>query len=196
MATRETASPGAIPLGLHVVAGPFDLAIPAGWHTRQGLANPSGNFALVYLGPDALPSACRQLASGSGVCGPWPLFQLGPDGIVVAVRLHGMPGSQPPPGGDPVTIAGLPGRRIIGAPDQACIGIGGSQSIDVVLPSVPETSGWMSIDACVAGGGMAAADEAFDAILASATIAPEPSPSESELKPLQMEVASLSTGLS
>jgi len=43
---------------------------------------------------------------------------------------------------------------------------------------------------------MAAADEVFDAILASATIAPEPSPSESELKPLQMEVASLSTGLS
>lgn len=174
--------------GPHVVAGPLDLTTPAGWHTRRGLPNPGGNFAFVYLSPASLPSDCRGTAFG-GVCSSWPRMTLDPGGIVVAVRFNGMPGSRAPAGGDPTMVAGLPARRSSGSANQACAAIGGSQSITVVLPSVPDASGWMAIDGCIAGPDVATADEELDAILASVTIEPEPSPSEARLERRERGVA-------
>jgi hypothetical protein len=174
----------------HVDADPLSLEIPAGWHARRGLANPSGVFAIVYLSPAPIPSDCQATIDGGGVCHSWPLFQLDPGGLVARVMLHGMPRLQPPAGGTPITVAGMPARRISGSADEACRAIGGSQSITIVLPSVPDTYAWMSIDACVAGGDpmgaeQAAADDTFDAIVASATLAPAaPSPSEGIAGPL------------
>jgi len=178
-----SAASAAAPAGAtqHVDAGLLALEGPAGWHVRRGLPNPGGNFAFAYVSPAPIPSDCRE-TSGGGVCQSWPFFRLDPGGIVVAVRLYGRPGSRSPVGGNPITVAGLPDRRISGSADAACRGIGGSQSIDVELPSVPDTSGWSSIDACVAGGDsmgvdLVAADNAFDAIVASATLAgPDTSP--------------------
>ena len=106
----------------HVVAGPVGLDVPASWHVRPGLPNPSGNVAFVYLSPYEVPSECQDTSQG-GVCHAWPLVQLPLGGIVVAVRLHGMPGSRPPADGEPMRSGvvqpaafvvgrqGMPGHR-------------------------------------------------------------------------------------
>ncbi len=152
----------------HMVADPIGLDVPAAWNVRHVPPNPSGNVTLAYLGPAELPSNCQETDQG-GVCGPWPITRLAPGGIVVAIRLNGMPGSEPPAGGDQITVGGLSARRISGSADEACQAIGGSELIDVVLPVVPGTDGWMALDACLAGGDVAAAAAAFTAILESVT---------------------------
>jgi hypothetical protein len=172
MTTATTSEPGQ-----HVGAGPLDVEIPAGWHTRRGLPNPGGDFALLYMSPVSMPSPCRATGSGEGVCTPWPIFRLAKGEIVAAVRLHAMPGSRPPPGGTPTTVAGLPARRISGPSDEACSAIGGSQSIAIVLPALPGTHAWMSIDACLAVPDPAAADDEFASIVALTRIADGPPPS-------------------
>jgi hypothetical protein len=153
----------------HVAAGPVGLDAPANWHVRPGSLNPSGNVTFVYLSIAELPSDCQDTPQG-GVCYPWPVVQLAPGGIVVAVRLHGMPGSQPPAGGDPLTVGGHPARRLNGSADEACRAIGGSVLTEIVLPASPGRTGWMSLDACLAEGDVSAADAAFSAILASVTM--------------------------
>jgi hypothetical protein len=165
----------------HVAAGPIGLDVPAEWHVRPGLLNPGGNVTFSYASPLDLPSECEQ-TSGGGVCHPWPIVTLGPGGMVVAVRLGGMPGSQPPTGGQPITVAGLPARRIVGSADAGCRAIGGAQSIAVVVPAVPGTTGWLALDACLAGPDSEAGDAALGAITASVTIAGDgatPSPAGS-----------------
>ena len=99
----------------HVVAGPVGLDVPASWHVRPGLPNPSGNVAFVYLSPYEVPSECQDTSQG-GVCHAWPLVQLPLGGIVVAVRLHGMPGSRPPTDGEPIAVGGRRADRIRGRP--------------------------------------------------------------------------------
>jgi hypothetical protein len=134
------------------------------------LLNPSGNVTFAYLSPLELPSECQETAQG-GVCHPWPVVALVPGGIVVAVRQGGMPGSAAPGGGHPITVGGLPARRIVGSANEGCQAIGGTESITVVLPAVPGTTGWIALDACLAGPNTDAADAAFAAIVASVTIA-------------------------
>lgn len=159
----------------HVSAGPIALDAPAGWHVREGVVNPSGNVTFAYLSPGDLPSECEDTGQGE-VCHPWPISESVPGGIVVAVRLYGMPGSAPPSGGDPITVAGRPARRISGPADEACRAIGGSELIRVVVPAVPGTAGWVAFDACLAGAD-AAAEGAFGSIVASTMIvATSPSP--------------------
>ena len=153
-----------------MVAGPIGFDVPADWHVRPGLPNPSGNVSFSYASPVDLPSDCVDTSQG-GVCYPWPILTLGPGGMVVAVRLGGMPGSQAPSGGQPITVAGLSARRISGSPDEGCQAIGGTGSIKVVLPDVPGTMGWLALDACLGGPDTAAAETAFAAIVASVTIA-------------------------
>ena len=154
----------------HVIAGPLGLDAPVSWHVRSALPNPSGNVSFAYLSPQALSGDCEISAQG-GVCHPWPVVQLDPGGIVVAVRLHGLPGSQPPPGPEPITVAGRPATRISGSADEGCRAIGGPAATDIVLPSVDGASGWVSLDACLAGPDEASADAAFSAIVESVTIA-------------------------
>ncbi len=153
-----------------ITAGPVRLAAPAGWHVQPGSLNPSGNVTLAYLSPLELPSECQVTAQG-GVCHAWPALTLGAGAIVVAVRQHGMPGAQAPAGGDLVTVGGLPARRISGSADEECRAIGGTESIAVVLPAVPETTGWIALDACIAGPGAGSAAAAFAAIVASVMVA-------------------------
>lgn len=154
----------------HVVAGPVSLDAPTSWHVRPGLLNPSGNVTSMYLSPLALPSECQDTAQGD-VCHPWPVMQLVPGRLVVAVRENGMPNSRPPTGGKPITVGGRPARRISGSADEGCRAIGGSRSVEIVLPSVGETTGWIALDACLAGPDVAAADATFAAIVASVAIA-------------------------
>jgi hypothetical protein len=82
-----------------------------------------------------------------------------------------MPNSRPPTGGKPITVGGRPARRISGSADEGCRAIGGSRSVEIVLPSVGETTGWIALDACLAGPDVAAADATFAAIVASVAIA-------------------------
>ena len=154
-----------------MIAGPVGLDVPASWHVRPGLLNPSGNVTFVYIGPLEIPGECQDTGQQGGVCHPWPVVQLVPGGIVVAVRQNGMPGSQPPAGGEPITVGGRPARRNRGSADEGCRAIGGSELIDIVLPAVADTTGWIALDACLAGPDAAAADAAFAAIVASVTIA-------------------------
>ena len=154
-----------------MVAGPLGLDVPSNWHVRMGTLNPSGNVAFAYLSPADLPSDCEGPAGGPGVCYPWPVTELGAGGVVAAIRLHRMPGSQPPTGGDPVTLAGLPARQTSGPADSACRSIGGSALTQVVLPALPNATGWMSLDACLAGPNPAAAEAVFGVILRSVVIA-------------------------
>jgi hypothetical protein len=174
-----SAGPGGSPAGSpagtqHVVAGPLALDIPASWHVRAGQLNPSGNVSLAFLAPIELPAECQAAAGGGAICHPWPIVGLHPGGILVAVRLHGMPGSHPPAGGDPIVVAGQSARRISGPADQGCLAIGGLESVDVILPG--DTSGWLGIDACVAGPDVTPAEADFAAILATVAMA-EPAPS-------------------
>ena len=128
-------------------------------------------MTFAWLSPLELPSECQDSTQG-GVCHPWPVVKLPPGGIVVAVRQNGMPGSRPPAGGRPISVAGLPARRIDAAADVSCQTVGGTESIAVALPAVPGTMGWIALDACLAGPDTRAADAAFAAIVASITIAP------------------------
>lgn len=154
----------------HVSAGPVGVDVPAASHLRPGLANPSGNVTFAWVSPVELPSECLDTAQG-GVCQPWPVMKLLPGGIVVAVRQNGMPGSRPPAGGRTTSVGGLPARRFDAAADDACQAIGGTESIAVVLPAVPGTTGWIALDACLAGPDARAANDAFAAIVASITFA-------------------------
>ena len=91
--SSATVQPSLNPSGSAGAAG-----YPAGWHTRAGLINPSGNRTVLFAGPRDLPSECREDASGSA-CFAWPIMTLGLGEIVVAWRDHGMPGSVAPTGG-------------------------------------------------------------------------------------------------
>lgn len=175
--SAATASPGAQgsaaavgtpPATQHVTAGPLRLDIPTTWHTRAGGLNPGGNVTLVFAGPVDLPTDCPETAPG-GTCSAWPVMRLASDGIVVAIRLYGQPGSVPPSGGSIVTVAGLAAHEITGPADAPCMQIGGSKLIQVVLPAMTGTSGYLSIDACIAGGD-AAAENTFSAIVASVSV--------------------------
>jgi hypothetical protein len=154
-----------------LVAGPFALAVPSAWHVRKAGPNPSGNWTLDFLGPAAIPSECRALANGVTECGPWPVGRLDAGGVVVAVRQYGMPGSRPPVGGEASIVAGQAAKTFRGPADTACRAIGGTESTAVVLPAVPGTEGWFSIEACTAGPRTASAEAAFMAIVNSATLA-------------------------
>jgi hypothetical protein len=162
-----------------VVAGPLGLDVPSSWHVRMESPNPSGNVAFAFLSPAELPSDCEATGAG-GVCHPWPITELGRGGVVVAVRLHGMPGSRPPTGGDPMTLAGLPARRISGPADSACRSIGGSALTQIVLPAVPNATGWISLDACFEEPNPAPAEAVFDVILESVVVAAD-APSSSPI---------------
>jgi hypothetical protein len=154
----------------HVVAGPIGLDAPATWHVRPGLLNPSGNVTFAYLSPPELPSECQDTGQG-GVCHPWPVVQLVPGGLVVAVRQNGMPGSQAPGGGAPIMVGGRPARRIRGPADEGCRAIGGSVSIEIVLPATGDRTGWSALDACLAGPDVSVAEAAFANVVASVDLA-------------------------
>lgn len=159
----------------HVTAGPLGLDIPATWHERAGSLNPGGNVALLFAAPVELPSDCQNTAQG-GTCYSWPMMKLSSDGLVVAVRLYGRPGSVPPTGGDRITVGGLDARELSGPADGSCLQIGGARLIQVVLPSIAGTSGYLSIDACIAGGDAAAAT-VVAAIITSVSVSREATPS-------------------
>jgi len=152
----------------HVTAGPLSLELPAGWHSRPGSLNPSGNVAFLFAAPVDLPSDCEETAQG-GTCHPWPVMQLGTDGSIVAVRLHGLPGTTPPAGGSSVTVAGLAAREITGPADTAYRAIGGTELIEVILPTIQGASGYLSIDGCLAGSDTAAVGT-FASIIAGVMI--------------------------
>src|SRR5947208_2484240 len=42
-----------------VTIGPFSMQIPDGWRTRNGVPNPSGNWTLAWLAPEAPASECE-----------------------------------------------------------------------------------------------------------------------------------------
>lgn len=144
-----------------VVAGPVALTIPAAWFQRTGGINPSGNFPLLFVGPDELSSECQ-----GNTCFAWPQVQLGPGSLMIAIRLYANPGFTPPSGGDPITVSGLAAHRITGGADAGCLGIGGTRLVQVWLPKIAGTSGFVSIDACISGAS-SAADAEFAAILAT-----------------------------
>jgi hypothetical protein len=156
------------------VAGPLGLDIPAGWHQRAGSLNPGGNVTFLFVGPDDLPSDCQETAQG-GSCFGWPMLQLPPRGIVVAVRFYGRPGFDPPSGGDAISVAGLAAHRIAGAADGPCRGIGGTNLVEVWLPTFAGANGIYSIDACTSGQGADA--DVFAAILASVSFTRDAPPS-------------------
>jgi hypothetical protein len=165
-----SASAGATAATRALTIGPFSMQVPTGWRTRQGLPNPSGNWALAWLSPETLAGECATTGQG-GVCHPWPISTSVPGGIVVAVRQYGLPGSKPPADGDEITVGGLGARRLSGPADDACRAIGGSELTRVVMPVVPGAQGWFAIDACVGPEDPAASEAAFDALVASVTLA-------------------------
>jgi hypothetical protein len=156
----------AVPAGGRFVGTSFRFDYPAGWHTRQGMINPSGNWTEVYVSPQPLPSECRETAQGGG-CGAWPIMRLSPDGLVLAWRDHGNPGSVPPVGGQVLSIGGRSARLLRASADEGCTAIGGDESIEVVtLPTGGETA-WSSVDACLAGPDHGSAEAALSALEAS-----------------------------
>jgi hypothetical protein len=142
---------------------------PADWHERAGGIVPSGNWPIVFVGPAALPSECTTNADGSGECRPWPVIHLAPGGMVVAWRFVGMPGDPPPNGGTPISVGGLSAFGTTGPADAGCAAIGGDESIDVAVPSIPGHYYWYAADACIAGPDRAENEAAFSEILASTT---------------------------
>ena len=140
--------------------------IPAGWQTRPGSINPSGNRPLLFIGPGALPSDCVETPSG-GVCHPWPDVHLGAGGVLFAWREHGMPGSRPPQDGVSLTVGGRPAHIRRGSADEACAAIGGDESIAVALEPAQGQDGWTGIDACLAGPDHASGEAAFQEMLDS-----------------------------
>lgn len=179
LATAPTApTASAIALGGPglAMAGPIGLMLPAGWNSRTTLPNPSGNWTLLFAGPGALPSECQGDANGNTACSSWPLVQLAPDGLIVAVRSYGNPLSKPPVGGAPITVSGIAARRISGAADGSCRAIDGTQMVEVWLPALVGQNAWYSIDACMSGTDGTAAN-AFAAILASTVVTAPAQPS-------------------
>jgi hypothetical protein len=155
------------PAGLFVGTS-FRFDYPADWHTRQGILNPSGNWTEVYVSPQPLPSECRESALG-GVCGAWPIMRLSPDGLVLAWRNHGNPGSAPPVGGQPLSIGGRSARLMRASADEGCTAIGGDESIEVVILPTGRETAWSSVDACLAGPDHGPAEAALSALEASIT---------------------------
>jgi hypothetical protein len=155
----------------HVVAGTAVFDIPAGWHSRNGAINPGGNWTVVFVSPQVLPGECTQGAL-EGVCYAWPVTRLVPGETVIAWRMYGRPGFQPPPGGEPMAIGGRPARISYGAAEAACAAIGGDESVAVVMAARPGESAWIGIDACQAGPDHRAAEAAFRQLLASVTWQP------------------------
>jgi hypothetical protein len=153
---------------LAIAAGTATFDIPASWHTRQGTINPGGNWTIVFMSPQVLPGECTQGAQ-EGVCYSWPVTRLVPGGTVIAWRMYGRPGVQPPAGGEPIAVAGWPARISYRAADPACAAIGGDESVAVVMAARPGESAWISVDACQAGPDHRAAEAAFRQLLASVT---------------------------
>lgn len=142
---------------------------PAGWHERAGGINPSGNWPIAFVGPADLPSECTTNADGSGECGSWPVNHLAPGGAVVVWRFVGLPGDQPPREGTSILVGGLSALRTIGPADAGCTALGGDESIDVTVPTIPGHYYWFAAAACLAGPDRAADEAAFSAIVASTT---------------------------
>ena len=155
----------------HVIAEVLTLDAPASWHLEKGLLNPGGSIAFEFLGPQELPSQCKPVSQGTE-CFPWPIMQLEPGSIVVAVRLNGMPGSTPPTGGEPMTVSGQPARWIRGLANQQCETIGGSISDQIVIPERPSGSGWLSLEGCINGPDTTAAESTFSIIVKTLKLVP------------------------
>ena len=153
---------------------------PSGWHERAGGIVPSGNSPIVFVGPADLRSECTTNADGSGECRPWPVIHLAPGGVVVAWRFVGLPGDPPPTGGTPIVVGDLSAFRTMGPADSGCAAIGGDESIDVTVPTIPGHYYWYAADACLAGPDRAENEAAFAAIVASTTfpttVSTSPSP--------------------
>ncbi len=166
-------SAAASPVVLQHYASKDDLIAfdyPAGWHARDGVIVPSGNFPIVFVGPADLSSECTRNADGSGECRPWPVIHLAPGGMVIAWRFVGLPGDSPPPDGTSILVAGLAALRTVGPADSGCATIGGDESIDVTVPVIPGHYYWYAADACLAGPDHGEDEGAFSAIVASASI--------------------------
>jgi hypothetical protein len=161
-------TPPAIEATRHVQADTAAFDVPAGWHTRAGAINPSGNRTILFAGPQDLLAECTETAEG-GVCQPWPSVTLLPGGTVIAWRVHGLPGSRPPAGGDPIEIGGRPARIGRGPASSDCAAIGGDVSVAVVIVPRAAEPGWTGLDACQAGPDHAAAEAALRQILATVT---------------------------
>ena len=164
-------TPPAIAPAQHVETGAVGFDIPAGWHARAGAINPSGNRTVLFASPQDLPAECTETAQG-GVCGPWPVTRLLPGGTVIAWRVHGLPGSRPPAGGDPIEIDGRAASIARGPAEPDCAAIGGDLSVAVVIVARANEPGWTGIDACQAGPDHGAAEAALRRILASVTWPP------------------------
>lgn len=145
-----------------------EFTYPGGWNARAGSINPSGNFAIVYVGPQVLPSDCTTPANGVTDCGPWPFMHLATDATVVAWRFVGMPGATPPIGGTLARVGGQSAQRTQGPADPGCAALGGDESIGVVVAHPPRWNGWLEVDACLAGPDRGPGETAFGAMLASA----------------------------
>ncbi len=151
----------------------FDF--PASWSQRKGSINPGGNIPIVFVGPQDLPSDVQSSNGGGAVSGPWPFMHLDRGGAVIAWRLYGMPGNEPPTGGTPLLVGTRPAWRKVASADSGCASIGGDESIDVAIAATPRQGEWIGVDACLSGPDHQAGEAAFAAILASATI---PGPDE------------------
>jgi hypothetical protein len=150
----------------HFAGDAFGFDDPADWRGRPGVINPGGNRTVTYLSPQDLVSECSDTAQGS-VCGSWPRIHLAPDGVVVAWRTHGRPGSRPPSTGDEISVGGRLTLVTDGAPDPECAAIGGDEMVTVAMPAPPPATGWSSLEGCIDGSDNAAALPDIAAIEAS-----------------------------
>ncbi len=143
--------------------------------------NPSSFFQLsAYLGPDLVPDPCSRYANGMS-CSSWPAITLAPNGILVATWYHGGP-----PGvvldmtaGDPVTVAGRPGRWAVVPVDAGCRGMGGDEQIAVIVPSQTIWN-WEQLDACLRGPDSAANEAVVRALIGNLSPGAAPIPMSSD----------------
>jgi len=168
--TAVAASPSAnaTPVPQRFTADGLDFTYPAAWQARVVLPNPSGNWTMVFVGSQVLPSECTTSAGGVAACGSWPLVRLTADGTIVAWRFFGMPGEVPPTGGTPTLVGARQARSTQGPADDGCAALGGDESIGVVVAHPPRWHGWLEVDACLAGPDQGPGEAALGAMLASA----------------------------
>jgi hypothetical protein len=127
------------------------LAVPAGWQVYRYDVLSSFFSLEAFITPETVPDPCTR-TSNSSSCSSWPRITLPAGGIFVSLwHKGGPPGNVPDViSGDPITVAGQPGRIARIDPEEGCSAMGGDGELRVIVPSSAIWN-WDELDACLRG---------------------------------------------
>lgn len=127
----------------------------------------------IWVSNVALPDPCAP-QGGSPNCREWPPIRLPVDGVVMAfaadkVMLPIPLATAPVEQGTDLVVNGFRTRLLRSAPTEDCALMGGDESVGVVIPTVGDWTGRLTVEACIRGPDIGRGETAVVDLVRAAT---------------------------